>query len=159
MTNWNMPYWQTKQTKDYQNKLRGARSKAMGDAWEVMLSNACDAYRKAGIADIQKTPEPFRVTRNLGKGRFEGHFIHCAQPDYKGTQSKNFERFQILGGLAYVMVCIQLKDFYRVPWNIWKSMKQLYGHKYMTSSDLEIYKVPCRENFVEILKGIENERN
>lgn len=84
MTNWNMPYWQTKQTKDYQNKLRGARSKAMGDAWEVMLSNACDAYRKAGIADIQKTPEPFRVTRNLGKGRFEGHFIHCAQPDYKG---------------------------------------------------------------------------
>lgn len=66
------------------NKLRGARSKAMGDAWEVMLSNACDAYRKAGIADIQKTPEPFRVTRNLGKGRFEGHFIHCAQPDYKG---------------------------------------------------------------------------
>lgn len=27
------------------------------------------------------------------------------------TQSKNFERFQILGGLAYVMVCIQLKDF------------------------------------------------
>lgn len=75
------------------------------------------------------------------------------------TQSKNFERFQILGGLAYVMVCIQLKDFYRVPWNIWKSMKQLYGHKYMTSSDLEIYKVPCRENFVEILKGIENGRN
>ena len=47
MTNWNMPYWQTKQTKDYQNKLRGARSKAMGDAWEVMISNACDAYRKA----------------------------------------------------------------------------------------------------------------
>lgn len=54
MTNWNMPYWQTKQTKDYQNKLRGARSKAMGDAWEVMISNACDAYRKAGIADIQR---------------------------------------------------------------------------------------------------------
>lgn len=55
----------------------------------VMLGKLCFLMHvmhicKAGIADIQKTPEPFRVTRNLGKGRFEGHFIHCAQPDYKG---------------------------------------------------------------------------
>lgn len=61
-------------------------------------------YRSAGIALIEKTPEPFRVTRRLSDRRFEGHFASRAQPDFKGT---------LTGGSAVVFDA-KYTDGYRI---------------------------------------------
>lgn len=67
------------------NAMRGAQNKRSGDLFEKLVEEACAVYRSAGIALIEKTPEPFRVTKRLSDGRFEGHFAAQAQPDFKGT--------------------------------------------------------------------------
>lgn len=67
------------------NAMRGAQNKKSGEIFERMIEEACAVYRSAGIAMIEKTPEPFRVTKRLSDGRFEGHFAAQAQPDFKGT--------------------------------------------------------------------------
>jgi recombination protein U len=65
--------------------LRGRQNRAEGEAFEQLIIRSCEYYRDKGIAFIEKTPEPFKVTRSLGNGRFEGHFAKQAQPDFKGT--------------------------------------------------------------------------
>ena len=65
--------------------IRGAQNRAEGQLFEQLIERSCDYYRTKGIAYIEKTPEPFKVTRSLGNGRFEGHFAKQAQPDFKGT--------------------------------------------------------------------------
>lgn len=65
--------------------LRGRQNRAEGEAFEQLIIRSCEYYRDKGIAFIEKTPEPFKVTRSLGSGRFEGHFAKQAQPDFKGT--------------------------------------------------------------------------
>lgn len=67
------------------NAVRGAQNKRSVDLLERMIEEACAVYRSAGIAMIEKTPEPFRVTKRLSDGRFEGYFTAPAQPDFKGT--------------------------------------------------------------------------
>lgn len=66
--------------------LRGRQNRAEGEAFEQLIIRSCEYYRDKGIAFIEKTPEPFKVTRSLGNGRFEGHFAKQAQPDFKGTR-------------------------------------------------------------------------
>ena len=65
--------------------LRGRQNRAEGEAFENLIINSCEYYRGKGIAVIDKTPEPFRVTRSLNKGQFQGHFTSQAQPDFKGA--------------------------------------------------------------------------
>lgn len=52
------------------------------------------------------------------------------------------------------MVCLQGTDFYRVPWEAWKGMKEAFGHKYMTKDNLARYKVP-QKGIVRLLDRLE----
>ena len=156
---------------DIKRQLAGKRSKAAGKSFENELDKACEYYWASGKAHIEKTPEPFRVVRSVGAGKFEGYFEHIAQPDYKGVlkggqcvcfeakhtdsaqikqdavllhQTESLNSYAEMGAYCFVMVSIAWEGVYRVPWETWTHMKELFGHKYATAKDLEKFKVPFK---------------
>ena len=147
----------------YQNKVNNAQ----GHFFEGAIKAACALYSERERADVDKTPEPFRVMEKGRDGIFTGRFTARAQPDFQGTlaggqsivfeakytttdrmkrdvltkeQQDALERHAARGALA--AVCAGIGDkFFFVPWQIWRDMKQLYGRKYVTAADLEPWRV------------------
>lgn len=171
---------------DYQRQITGARSRASGEAFERWISAACEYYWKKGYACIEKTPEPMKPIRPYGNrsaGQFIACYTKNAQPDFKGslcdgsciifdvkhtekgkiqqsviteTQWEILDKYETMGARCYVVVSINLKKFYRVPWGIWKQMGELFGHKYMSvDAELEPYQVPDKNCTVLFLEGVE----
>lgn len=162
--------------------VQNTMNRAAGQAFEDLISDALEYYYVKGFASIEKTPEPMKVLRqNSDKSTFTAVYTKKAQPDYKGVllggqaiifeakhtsndriqqsavtqeQEMIFERYQKMDAQCYVMVSMQGTDFYRVPWNVWKGMKEVYGHKYMTREDLEKYRIKMKQTLL-LLEGIE----
>ena len=148
----------------YKNRLNNAQ----GQHFEREILAGCRMYESHGIATIDKTPEPFRVTsKNHRTGEFTGRFSTHAQPDFQGTlyggrsimfeakrtskdritrnvltdtQMDVLEKHSRLGALCGVCICIQ-DDFFFIPWNVWRDMKEMYGRQYLKPDDIEEYKV------------------
>ena len=166
------------------NQLRGAQNRAQGDIFEQIIDASCLYYRECGVAEIEKTPEPFRVTRRLTDYQFSGHFEKKAQPDYKGTlqggkaiaieakhtegdrikqdrvtpeQTAALDRHYRLGAACFVLVSIKMNTFALVPWTTWAQMKQTFGHKYMTENELQPYRVPFKGRIVFFLDEVRKE--
>lgn len=143
------------------------QNNAQGHIFESCIESGCDDYSRQERAEVEKTPEPFRVTQKGKDGKFEGRFIANAQPDFKGTliggraivfeakhtttpkihqnvitetQWRSLDRHQKLGALVGVCAGIG-QDFFFVPWDVWKSMKLLFGHKYATAAELSPWQV------------------
>lgn len=162
--------------------LQNTINRANGQYFEDLISSALDFYREKGFCCIDKTPEPMKVIRNLKNGRFESVYTKKAQPDYKGVllggqaiifeakytdtdqikqsvvtpvQTDVIEQFQKLGAKCYVMVGMQNMYVYRVPWDVWKGMKDIFGHKYMNAQELKKYAVQYHKGVYRILDGIE----
>lgn len=160
----------------------GRMNRKNGELFEKWLSASCNYYKDKGIACIVKTPEPMKPIRAVGEGRFIACYTQKGQPDYKGilcdgtgimfeakhtdsdrinqsvitdTQWKILDIYEKFGASCYVMVSIGLQSFYRVPWDIWKRMKELFGHKYMNKSELEPYKIQKKQSTLLILEGVE----
>lgn len=154
--------------KDPRRQYIGMMSRAAGKNLETIIEEACTYYRDKDIADIEKTPEPMKVIRSLGDGRFVACFEKAAQPDYKGImyggwavnfeaketeadrlkqscvtpdQHERLERAYKYGAYVFVVVSFGLRDFYRIPWDVWRSMKELFGHKYITPQEAEPYRL------------------
>ena len=70
-------------------------------------------------------------------------------------QWKSLDIYEKFGAHCYVMVSLGLMKFYRVPWDIWKRMKELLGHKFMTEQELEPYRLLERQCIILILEGVE----
>ena len=167
---------------DPNRQYQGRRSKALGDIFETRIGHALDRYQQLGIACIQKTPEPFKVIQRLEGGRFLGYFEEKSQPDFKGVlcdgstiifeakhteqdrihqsavtkrQEEYFEAYQNLGARCYVMVSMGLQSFYRIPWDVWKEMKQRFGHKYMTPEEMKEFRLKEINGRIQLLDGIE----
>ncbi len=170
-------------------KMIGAMSRASGEMFERWIASACDFYQQAGYAVIEKTPEPMKPLGKADKfGRFQACFIKKAQPDFKGVlcdgsciifdakhtekdriqqnvitekQWEIFDKYEAMGAKCYVVVSIGFQSFFRVPWDIWKQMKELFGHKYMAvDNELKPYKVPEKNCTVLFLEGVElNDEN
>lgn len=166
-------------------QLAGKRSKAAGEAFEKLLTAACEHYRAENRACIEKTPEPMRPISPYGdrrQGRYIACFVKTAQPDFKGilrdgtgimfeakhtdtdrirqeviteTQWKNLDSYERFGAKCYVMVSVELKDFYRVPWSIWKKMKEQFGHRYMNKEELQPYRIVMGKGILDFLKEAE----
>ncbi len=159
----------TVQGKDPRRQLQGKLNRARGKEFETRLDAAFEYYRCRGSALVEKTPEPMKPLRNLGKGRFLACYEHKAQPDYKGVikggravmfeakftstdridqdrvrpeQVDYLDLHQSLGARCYVLVGFISGVVYRLPWDDWKTMKQRFGHKYATEPDLQPYRVP-----------------
>lgn len=161
---------------DPKRQLQGKISKAKGQAFEKRLDAAFEEYRAQGVASIEKTPEPMKVTRSLGNGRFEAFFVKKAQPDYEGTlnggrslmlEAKYTDKERIeqsrvkeaqvnylndrerLGAWCYVLAGFSTGNVYRIPWVVWSNMKERFGRKYVTEADLTKYRV--RESATGVL--------
>lgn len=165
-------------------QIMGYRNAENGKLFEQWISSACDMYREQGIAHIEKTPEPMRIIKALDRktGKYVACFEKSAQPDYKGIlcdgtgimfeakhtstgkinqsvvstkQWENFDLYERMGAKCYVMVSLDFIDFYRVPWDVFKNMKTLYGRKYMNRENLEPFRIKERHCFLLFLDGIE----
>ena len=140
---------------------------AQGHFFEGYIKAACEIYKINERAEVDKTPEPFRVSKKHPDGTFTGRFTAHAQPDFQGTleggrsicfeakytttdrmkrnvltdtQMKALEHHRKLGAVA--AVCIGIQDtFYFIPWEVWRDMKQHYGRQYVTAADITAYRV------------------
>lgn len=154
---------QRRARQQYQNKVNNAQ----GHFFEGAIKAACALYSERERADIEKTPEPFRVLEKSRDGIFKGRFTARAQPDFQGTlaggrsivfeakytttdrmkrdvltpdQKKALERHAKRGALAAVCAGIG-NDFFFVPWEIWRDMKERFGRQYVTAADLQPWRV------------------
>ena len=146
--------------------LTGQKSRAAGELFEKMLENSCKYYSIHGDAEICKTPEPMKPIRKLSGGQFVAVFTKKAQPDYKGTlkggkavvfeakhtdadrilrsavtaeQEAQFNRHEQLGAECFVMVSFSFQRFFKVPWWLFRDMKDHYCRKYLIPADLKEY--------------------
>ena len=56
-------------------------------------------------------------------------------------QTKSLDRYEKLGALCFVVAGFGSGGVFRIPWDVWRSMKDRYGRKYVTPEDLEEYLV------------------
>jgi len=170
------------------NVIRGRQNRASGQMFEKFIEEACELYKMCGIAAIEKTPEamvPIRPYGNRNSGQFVAYYSKQAQPDFKGCikggktimfdakhtindqikqaavsekQKEMFDQYEKMGATCFVVVSLSLNDFYRVPWSIWKNMKEKFGHLYMSRKELEPYRVPLRGMEILFLEGLEGEK-
>ncbi len=148
-------------------RLQNMMNNAQGGIFENLIKAGCVIYRHKRRAEIDKVPEPFRVTKKHANGLFTGRFIAPAQPDFSGTlaggRAIHFEaKFTTTAQLkravltdeqmerldghteigAVTGVCVGIQDkFFFVPWGVWKNMKEIYGRQYVTAGDIEEYRV------------------
>lgn len=171
--------------KTYNKKLalasrRGRINRAEGAEFEKLIEISCEYYKEKGLAYIEKTPEPFRVTRKLDKGQFIGHFTKQAQPDFKGTlkggkaivfdakctmtdsiqitklsdeQHYSLKRHDTLGALAGVLLCFSFKTFVWLPIFTFENAKHYNGHQYWTAYEALKYGLEIR--FTGSMLGLE----
>ena len=61
----------------WQNQVNNAQ----GQIFEKGIKAACRIYHDKGLAEVDKTPEPFRVMNKGQDGTFTGRFTALAAPD------------------------------------------------------------------------------
>lgn len=170
-----------------QRSQRGRQSRIMGDHFEGIIAASLKWYEDKGVACIEKTPEPMKPLRAPNRqGRFLACYIKAGQPDFKGTltggrsvvfEAKHTDSDRIeysrltdeqveklsthhkLGAAAFVLVSFGLQDFYRIPWEIWRDMKAIYGHKHIKQTELEPFRVQYIAGVLKLLEGIELDYN
>ena len=167
----------------YRAIVIGRQNKAAGEEWERILEVSCQHYRLTGEAEIEKTPEPMKQLGPKDRqGKFTACYTKKAQPDYKGTlkggrsvvfeakhtDSDRIEQSRLtdeqvasltehhrLGAATFILVSVGLQDFFRVPWEVWRDMKDIYGHKHMKLAELEPYRVQYIAGVLKLLEGVE----
>jgi recombination protein U len=159
--------------------VQGAKARTQGKAFEDRLTVSLEWYTAKGYASIEKTPEPMKVLRNMGRGQFLACFEKKAQPDFTGTirggrsimfeakyttsdrleqsrvlpgQADYLSRHLVLGARCYVIAGFATGNVYRIPWEVWQDMKQRFGRKYVREADLEIYRVEQKDGRLQLLK-------
>lgn len=164
----------------YKRSIRGLQSRSNGEHFEGMILAASRFYEERGIAAVDKTPEAFKVLKAMdrNRGQFICCFTKQAQPDFKGIlmdstmilfdakhtdkdkisrdvvtteQQACFERYMKLGAMCFLVVSLEFKEFYRVPWVVFRDMKKIYGHKYMNREELEPYRIKYSNGVVKAL--------
>lgn len=166
-----------------QRSQRGRQSRIYGDNFENMIAASLQWYEEKGVACIEKTPEPMKpLGRPNKKGQFLACYTKAGQPDFKGTltggrsvvfeakhtdsdrieysrlteeQIKKLKKHHELGAAAFIMVSFGLQDFYRIPWEVWRDMKAVYGRKHMKQKELDPYRVQYIAGVIKLLDGIE----
>jgi len=153
---------------DVKNQIRGAKNRAQGNFFENYIDAGCTYYSINNIAEIEKTPEPMKVIKSLGGGKFVAVFTKKAQPDYKGIasngkgimfdakhteadriekkalskeQEEKLLKYAEMNGMAFVLVSIKFERVFRIPISVWKNMKEIFGHQYMTPEEMKKYEV------------------
>ena len=170
------------QNANIDRRYRGLQSKRAGEHFENMIEASCIWHREHGLACIDKTPEPMKpLSKPNYKGQFLACYEKAAQPDYQGTleggrsivfeakhtdtdnikydrltvdQIDDLEMHYKLGAVAFVLVSFGLEGFYRIPWEVWRDMKAIYGRKYITKQEAERYRVPYCCGVIRMLEYV-----
>ena len=166
----------------YKKQIAGAQARAAGEFFERQIEGSLRWHFDRGLLKAEKTPEPMKPIRPAGKpGQFLAHYVKKAQVDFCGTMAggrsvrfeakqTNTDRFerkrltdeqmddlrqhQKLGALCFVILCFGADHFYRMPWDVWENMKEIYGHQYVTEKDVQPYRIPFHSGVIKILNGI-----
>lgn len=168
----------------YKQSIKGTQNRSNGAYFEGMILAASRYYEELGIAAVDKTPEAFKVIKPMdrSRGQFVCCFTKKAQPDFKGAlmdatmvlfdakhtdknqisrdvvtteQEMCFERYGKMGAMCFLVISLGFEDFYRVPWEVFRDMKKIYGHKYMNREELRPYSVKYSNGVIRYLDGIE----
>lgn len=167
------------------NAIRGARNRAEGKNFEALIEAACRMYKTNGVADIDKTPEPTRQLGKMDRlGRFSACYEKRAQPDFKGTvkggrsvvfeakhtstekmsknvvleqQAASLDKHESLGAWCFVLIAFGYCEYFRIPWAVWKDMKNIYGRQYVKPDDIEEYRVEVINGLPAFLEKSEEE--
>ena len=153
---------------DPKRQEQGRQNRAEGKEFEKRIDEAFAYCKSKGSAQIDKTPEPLRVTKRLEGGKFVAVIDKKAQPDYKGTlkggrsvmfeakfttsdritadrvtdtQADYLTKAAALGAHCYILAGFASGNVYKIPWEIWKEMKSYFGRKYVQEADLKQYQV------------------
>lgn len=149
--------------------ITGRRNREAGQHFESIIEASCKHYRLNHIAEIEKTPEPTKQLGGMdSRGRFMACYTKKAQPDYKGTveggrsivfeakhtytdrlqqsevtedQEKRLNRHAALGAECFVLVSFSFRQFFKIPWEVFRGMKDRYGRKYIKPEDVKEYEV------------------
>lgn len=151
-----------------EKRYRAAMSNGRGRQFEMMIEGGCQRYKIKGVAKIEKMPEPFRCTKkNPQQHTATVRFTAKAEPDYIGclkggaaivfeakytdtnrmhqnavtkTQAASLDLYMQMG--AQTNACIGIQDeYFMIPWRVFRSMKAIYGRKYVTAADVAAYRV------------------
>lgn len=153
-----------------------------GEIFESAIEASLKWYELRGEACVEKTPEPMKPLRRPNRqGQFLACYVKAGQPDYKGTlnggravvfEAKHTDSDRIeysrltqeqrdrldlhhkLGAVAFVLVSFGLRDFYRIPWEVWRDMKELSGYKHMKRPECEPYRVQYMAGVIKLLEGV-----
>lgn len=161
---------------DEKRSFQSLKNNAQGQFFEQQIERACNYYREKGIANIHKTPEPFRVLKKLSDGKFQGQFIRKAEPDFKGVfktgqaivfeckytskdkiqksvlsenQDIELNRNHNFKSITAVCVCFAeglTERYFFVPFEIWVNMEKHFGKKSVTANDLKMFEVYYRHS-------------
>lgn len=67
-------------------------------------------------------------------------------------QEKQLDRHMKLGAECFVMVSFGFEQYFKIPWAVFREMKQHYGRKYITPEDVQEYKVRYIGGVLQFLK-------
>lgn len=125
---------------------------------------------------------PIEVYGDRRKGQFIAIYTKQAQPDFKGIlcggstvifyakstsqdilrqsivtdeQRDEFNRYEKMGAWCYIMATLGFTDFYQIPWSNWKVGPETLGRMHFKRTDLEPYRIQCRNGVILFLEGIE----
>lgn len=154
-------------TRSYQS----LKNNAQGHFFEQQIERACNHYRETGIANIHKTPEPFRVIKKLPAGRFQGQFLKKAEPDFKGVlqggqmivfeckftskerisknvlsenQENELQRNQKLGAIVAICICFaegMIERYFFIPYQVWNNIDKIIDKKTIGIKDIKQFEV------------------
>lgn len=173
--------------KNYKASLGGSKARINGKHFEDLIDMACRRYEEIGMAKIEKTPEPVKQLRPPNQlGQFLACYTKQAQPDYKGTyasgravvfeakhtDSNRIEQKRVtpeqmaalyehekLGAWCFILVSFGFRNFYRVPFSVWRDMQGYFKKVSATEQDLEPWRliggIMCL--FYETVKDAEDE--
>lgn len=168
--------------RDPRRQLQGRQAKVAGEHFENMIAGACRFYEESHLAKIEKTPEPMRPLRAPnGSGQFLACYTKQAQPDFKGAiyggrafvmeakhtdadriersrltqeQLDELESYHAIGARAFVLVSFSLRQFFRIPWPVWRDMRGRFGRLYVKPEELEEYRVSAPGGIIKFLEGL-----
>lgn len=169
-----------------QRSQRGLSSKRAGEMFENIIGASLLWYENKGVACIEKTPEPMKPLRPPNRqGQFLACYTKAGQPDFKGTldggrsvvfEAKHTDSEKIeygrltgeqiaklskhyeLGADVFILVSIGLQDFYKVPWHVWRDMKEIYGRKHIKHPELEPFRVRYISGVLKLLEPTQYEQ-
>lgn len=161
--------------KDPRRVIQGLRSREQGRNFENQIEASFARLEEIGTASAAKTPEPVKIlTQPDSRGQFKACFAKKAEPDFKGVmrggraimfeakstttgkleqsiikeeQVKKLDLYEQAGAHCFILGSFDGVRVYRIPWAIWKRMKELYGRKYITEEEAKPYGLPIGPGF------------